>query len=64
MKVIVTVRHILVLGRSLRRNEGDCHCETYFSIRQDLVLGRSLRRNEGDYQYETCFSIRQESKEK
>ena len=35
MKVIVTVRHVLVLGRSLRRNEGDCHCETFFSIRQD-----------------------------
>ena len=35
MKVIVTVRHFLVLGRSLRRNEGDCHCETFFSIRQE-----------------------------
>ena len=33
MKVIV--RHVLVLGRSLRRNEGDCHCETCFSIRQE-----------------------------
>ena len=58
MKVIVTVRHVLVLGRSLRRNEGDCHCETF------LVLGRSLRRNEGDCHCETYFSIRQESKEK
>ena len=35
MKVIVTVRHVLVLGRSLRRNEGDCHCETCFSITQE-----------------------------
>jgi hypothetical protein len=35
MKVIVTVRHFLVLGRILRRNEGDCHCETCFSIRQE-----------------------------
>jgi hypothetical protein len=35
MKVIVTVRHILVLGRSLRRNEGDCHSETCYSIRQE-----------------------------
>ena len=51
MKVIVTVRHFLVLGRILRRNEGDCHCETV------LVLGRSLRRNEGDCHCETCFSI-------
>ena len=33
MKVIVTVRHVLVLGRILRRNEGDC--ETCFSIRQE-----------------------------
>jgi hypothetical protein len=35
MKVIITMRHVIVLGRSLRRNEGDCHCETCFSIRQE-----------------------------